>query len=162
MKILKISGMEVFIDDEDYEKIAKRSWHLSGNYAVTAEYMHRFVLNYDGDLVVDHIDGNPLNNQKKNLRIVSESENQRNRKISKNNKTGIQGVCYHKVGKKWQAYHTVNGKQNNIGYFSSLERAKTALEIFKSTGIKTESDKSERYNKGLKEEKNKIERERFE
>lgn len=44
-------------------------------------------------LVVDHINGNPFDNEIDNLRVVSRKINSRNMSLNKNNKTGIVGVC---------------------------------------------------------------------
>lgn len=49
-------------------------------------------------MCIDHIDGNKLNDNIENLRMVTLSTNQRNSKIPKNNKTGIMGVYQNKYG----------------------------------------------------------------
>lgn len=49
-------------------------------------------------LCIDHIDGDGLNNRIENLRTVTLSDNQRNRRMVKTNKTGIQGVHPYKGG----------------------------------------------------------------
>ncbi len=46
----------------------------------------------DDKMVIDHFDGNPKNNSKENLRQVTYADNCRNKKLSSNNKTGINGI----------------------------------------------------------------------
>jgi len=52
---------------------------------------------------VDHEDGNSLNNKISNLRLATLSQNQDNRKKNKNNTSGITGVLWVKLSKKWRA-----------------------------------------------------------
>jgi hypothetical protein len=73
---------------------------------------------------VDHLDGNPSNNRRENLRLVSNHENQKNRAVPKNNKTGIMGV--YKVGEKWLASIRVDGKTIHIGSYDTKKEASTA------------------------------------
>ncbi len=66
--------------------------------------------------VVDHVDGDPLNNKIENLRLITQAENSRNARRAKDNSSGITGVCFQKAGEKntakWLAYFTnANGKQ---------------------------------------------------
>ncbi|KKB35144.1 HNH endonuclease [Aquibacillus sp. 3ASR75-11] len=69
------------------------------------ELLHRFLTNAPKNKFVDHIDGNPLNNQDDNLRLVTNAENQQNRRSaqSNNESTGIWGVTWYKNTKSWRA-----------------------------------------------------------
>ena len=64
----------------------------------------------EDDLVVDHIDGNSANNNIRNLRKITQTQNCRNTGKSKNNKSGVTGVAYHKRDKYWSASYMLNGK----------------------------------------------------
>ena len=90
-------------------------------------------------LQVDHIDGDVLNNQKSNLRICTQQENAKNRKINKNNTSGIKGVSKTKRkewrSKTWQAIIGADGKNTHLGYFYTAEEAgraykKAAKELY--------------------------------
>lgn len=71
--------------------------------------------------VVDHIDGNGLNNSWSNLRDVSHQDNTKNSSISISNTSGSTGVS--RKGKKWRARIHVNGKEIHGGYFDNIEDA---------------------------------------
>jgi hypothetical protein len=71
----------------------------------------------------DHIDRNPLNNRKNNLRKATQSENMRNRSIFSNNKSGVTGVYFCKHHQKWVAQITVDKKQIRLGTFSDKDKA---------------------------------------
>lgn len=73
--------------------------------------------------IVDHIDGNGLNNKWSNLRAVNATDSARNKPIQKNNKSGIPGVSYYKKLKKWRAAISVNGKKKHLGYFDEIDEA---------------------------------------
>ena len=77
---------------------------------------------------IDHIDGNGLNNQKENLRIATPSENQHNKKLYKNNKSGKRGVCFDRKYNKWRAVVTHNRKYITIGRFNTQQEASEAYE----------------------------------
>jgi len=77
----------------------------------------------DNDINIDHIDRNPLNNRKYNIRVATDSQNMMNRGIQKNNTSGITGVCWIKEKCKWKAQIKINRKNINLGYFSNFDDA---------------------------------------
>lgn len=84
----------------------------------------------------DHIDRNPLNNRKYNLRKASFAENARNKSLQKNNKSGVSGVYYDSINAGWAAQITVNNKQIKLGLFCTkqdaiIERLSAEVKYFK-------------------------------
>ena len=95
------------------------------------KYIHRlvaktFLNEIDSKTIVDHIDTDRTNNCLTNLRFCNIQENSRNQKLKTNNKSGVKGVIFSKKMHKWQSYITHNKKRIHIGYYDSLEEAKTA------------------------------------
>lgn len=87
----------VKLDKEDYEKINSYLWHLDKNgYAQSSiGKMHRFIMNAKkGDSIVDHINGDKLDNRKENLRFVTFSQNAQNRVKKENCYSNYIGVTY--------------------------------------------------------------------
>lgn len=78
---------------------------------------------------LDHIDGNPDNNRIKNLREANYIENNRNKKISNNNKSGYKNVFYNKDINKWAVQFSLQRKIKTIGYFKDLELAGLVAEM---------------------------------
>lgn len=78
---------------------------------------------------IDHINGDSTDNRIENLREASLSQNQQNKRVSKNNKLGVKGVCATATGNKWRAQIHSLGKQIHLGTFDSLERAKDAYAV---------------------------------
>jgi hypothetical protein len=123
------SDKVVMVDKEDLHKIKNNCWYSTErNYVRTVKdnvniSLHRVILNYWGEEVIDHIDGNPLNNKKENLRVCTVPENGRNHKVQSNNTSGSTGVSWNKRSNKWQAYIVTFKTQKHIGYFTSYEDA---------------------------------------
>jgi len=88
-----------------------------------------FIINPDNKPIVDHIDGNKLNNNKTNLRWASCSENGMNQKICSINTSGIKGVYWEKLNNKWRARIKIDGINIHLGYYDTLEEAKNARQI---------------------------------
>jgi hypothetical protein len=77
--------------------------------------------------LIDHINGDGLDNRICNLREVSQKENIHNfRKLPSHNTTGFLGVSYYKAGKKFSSHINLNGKKIHLGYFSSPDVAHQA------------------------------------
>ena len=77
-------------------------------------------------LYIDHIDGNGLNNAIGNLRLATLSQNQHNRGLPKNSKSGLKGVSYFSKVQRWGAQIVVNGKHHWLGYFDEPNAAHAA------------------------------------
>lgn len=75
------------------------------------------------DKQIDHIDGNVLNNSPQNLRLVTASQNQFNRKKQKNNSTGHKNISFVKRLNKYRCAMQVDGKDIYIGLFNTIEEA---------------------------------------
>lgn len=72
---------------------------------------------------LDHINGDKSDNRIANLRLVTQSQNQLNRKRCSRNSTGIKGVAVHSASGKYQVTLTVDGKKKHFGLFEDLETA---------------------------------------
>jgi hypothetical protein len=72
---------------------------------------------------IDHRNGDPLDNRLANLRDVNRLENQRNRKLNTNSKTGVSGVHVDKRTGRFQAMISILGKQQRLGSFTTLDAA---------------------------------------
>lgn len=101
-------------------------------YKAKAILVHRIIYHIqhgdlDNNMVVDHIDGNSLNNSVENLRMINYSENCRNRKKSKANVSGVNGVSEsHLFIASWSQNGKSCSKSFNVlelGYLKAKELA---------------------------------------
>lgn len=117
-------------DSCDWETAKNYCWtlHHTGYPYTTIESkyitFHDYIFNNTDDtLQVDHIDINPLNNCRYNLRLVTRSQNMMNRNIFKNNTSGCTGVHYDNKREKWIARIGINNKRIILGAFNNIEDA---------------------------------------
>jgi hypothetical protein len=104
-------------------------YYFVGRFDGRLYRLHRIAFLYMTGLmpkIIDHIDGNGLNNKWSNLRSCSQSENMRNQKLSKLSKYGFKGVSLSKEKKKYRANIVLNYKQKHLGYFNTPEEAYAA------------------------------------
>jgi AP2 domain./HNH endonuclease. len=95
-------------------------------------YLHQLLMDAPKGTEVDHIDGNGLNNKRSNLRIVTNSENQYNRRHkSRYPKSGVPGVYWFPQTSKWKAQVILNGKNVHLGYFDNVREAAEVVRRFK-------------------------------
>lgn len=130
------NGMFVMVDDNYYEALHKDEWKLSNSDNKNCRYaytyfagatilMHRLIAGARGDEVVDHINGNTLDNRKCNLRICTHTENVRNSRKRKVTQFKYKGLSKAQGRKSWQVQICVNRKKINIGSFADeIEAAK--------------------------------------
>lgn len=76
--------------------------------------------------LVDHIDGNGLNNQRDNLRLATHSQNRVNGQLRTDNKSGFKGVKFSPETGKWMARIGINGERKYLGLFKTPEDAHKA------------------------------------
>lgn len=133
MYSVKSGDYEIFFDLEDKHLVENMSLHvrlldgrpvsvISNNVTPVA----RLLIKVEDDQVVDHIDGNPLNNSKRNLRAISHADNMKNRRVHKNNKIGFKGVYKHHLRPTYCAELKLNGKKYRKFGFKTPEEAAVA------------------------------------
>jgi hypothetical protein len=78
--------------------------------------------------MIDHINGNPLDNRFKNLRLSNHKLNGQNQKAyrPKNKSTQLLGASWHKRHKRFISFIKVDGKRKHLGYFDTAEEAHAA------------------------------------
>lgn len=127
MIVYRITGEEKnrsLISKEDKKKIEGFNWNTSsGGYLFlqTKERkfisLHLFLLGKRNDLVIDHINGNKLDNRRENLRFVTKSQNQWNSKSRR-------GYSFSSTFNTWKVQIRKNGKTVFIKYVKTEEIAK--------------------------------------
>ena len=135
-------GLVAIVDDDDYQRLAEftSSWyakknrrtHYAARHARRAGqrvfiYMHRQVMGAAGELAIDHINGDGLDNRKENLRFATTQQNGFNRRPS--NAIGLRGVTFHRHSAKWQAQIRHNGKWIYLGLFLTAEAAARCYDV---------------------------------
>ena len=114
------------IDLDDVEKVSKYKWNVfpaKDRIYIYTRYpqhmkLHRFILGYFGQKEIDHINQNPLDNRRINLRVVTRSENASN--------TNAKHIYY--TGKSWRYEVVRYGKRFAKSGFKTYEDAAAALQ----------------------------------
>jgi hypothetical protein len=78
--------------------------------------------------LIDHADTNGLNNKWVNLRPASNAENGFNRRVNKNNKSGVKGVHWDADHGAWKAAITANKTVHVLGFFPDVASASATIE----------------------------------
>jgi hypothetical protein len=119
------------VDNDDFARVNKFKWCLDTKgmrlYALRSItrrghchtiYLHRFILNAPKGKQVDHIDGDGLNNRKKNLRLCSSAQNKYAcRRKSRSATSRFRGVCWDSARQKWKVMLTYRDRPFNLGRF---------------------------------------------
>jgi hypothetical protein len=143
-------GMVAIVDDEDFERLNQWKWYAQIThtktkpkfYACRSErtrkshkhiFMHRYLMDVPTKISVDHKDGNSLNNQKTNLRLCNQAQNNYNSIKRKDGKIRFKGVSWW-GNKYYRCRIEVDGK-TKVSYFhidieAALEYDRLALQYY--------------------------------
>lgn len=128
------NGQFAIVDDEDFELVSRYRWHIlpypkvgGGGYAVTKMRMHRLILNAPPEFFVDHINGDPLDNRRSNLRLCTNAQNQQNTG-SRGGSSRHKGVSFNKKSGKWKAGFMFEGRAYHCGLYEHEDDAARAVD----------------------------------
>lgn len=134
---IKLKRGTVLIDDEDWDRLKSYKWYINKyTKAVVSPFaflgdpstvnMARKIMNPPKNLVIDHINGNRLDNRKKNLRIVSQQRNTWNRKAHKKSK--YKGATKFSKTGKWLSEISIFRNCIHLGIYENAEEAAKAYD----------------------------------
>lgn len=137
---------EVLLDTSDVDIVKQYKWYITirksklycyGTVQGSKIALHRFLLNTTN--IVDHINGNSLDNRRCNLREVTPQQNSYNKKIHGKFFAGIIKTNYVKES-PYMVFFSHNNKEQYLGSFSSYEEAalcrlKKEAEVWKDYGV---------------------------
>jgi hypothetical protein len=139
-RVLLTRNQYAIVDPADFYVVSKYKWHARKStqtyYATSTQYengnrinlhMHRLVMQYKlsperctlhADLLVDHINGDGLDNRRANLRLATSAQNNYNRRITSRRTSKYKGVDYRPSKRAYRARITVDKKKIFLGHFT--------------------------------------------
>ena len=131
--IVLMESLFIF-DSQDLSVVKEHKWYINPyGYPCTQigrknMPLSRLLMNPEKGQYVDHIDGDPTNNRRQNLRLATPLENQRNMSIAKNNTSGFKGVSYRKDRGKYRAYISLYDRYVHLGHYDTAVEAARAYD----------------------------------
>lgn len=133
-------GYQAIIDDDMYDAVSQYTWfvHKPSRYSklyvrstiwlngkADHVYLHNLIIGKRLGFVIDHINHDPLDNRRENLRFCKQRFNVANgqKRQQENATSKYKGVSWRPNENKWSAQIMVNRKQNHLGYFDEEEDA---------------------------------------
>lgn len=147
-RIALTRGAYALIDPSDYEFLSQWSWcaspcHGSRGRLVAVRgmliagrhvtiYMHREImgLTFKDGWEVDHLNHNPLDNRRANLRVVTPTANKRRQPSREGSSSRFVGVTWDKTRNRWRAQIQLEGVVTNLGRYATEEEAAAARDAY--------------------------------
>ena len=135
-------GESFIFDTELLDIVNKYTWYMDERKCLKTNLtskkilrLHSLILGENKGLQIDHINHNPSDNRKANLRVVTQQQNIFNNPLRADNTTGFKGVSFNKCVSKYQANIVLNGKSHYLGVYKHPEEAakaynQKAIELF--------------------------------
>jgi HNH endonuclease len=135
--LIPMAGMFVLLDQEDVDRVMERNWYPAskGGYIQSTQNgevvaLHRFVFKAQKGDLVDHRNGHPWDNRKRNLRKATTSQNARNTRPHRTSSSQFKGVSVvqRKSGPRYRTLIQIDGRQRQLGIFKSETTAARAYD----------------------------------
>ena len=121
------------VDPDVYYQLGHFKWFLigkknkfyaersikTGPHQTTIQRLHRVIMNAPKGMIVDHKNGNGLDNRRENLRLATFTQNNYNASKRKNTSSQYKGVYFSKSRQRWRASIRFDGKRISLGTFKA-------------------------------------------
>lgn len=128
--VLDVSDLPFVVGKNWYALVVKDTAYACRNVLLETGYrvflMHRVIMGEPVGMVIDHIDGNGLNNTRSNLRPATHAQNLQNQGLARHNTSGFKGVYFDSQRNKWKADIYQDRKRYRLGRFNTPEEAHAA------------------------------------
>ena len=136
-------GYYALVDESDFERLNRYKWQVNvrngrprqagrterKNQKSRYLTMHRVIMNPPKHMIVDHINRNPLDNRRANLRLSTPQQNSWNRSCPRNSKgSKYTGVSLDRDGQKWRVRIVIDGESRFLGYYDDEKAAAMAFD----------------------------------
>jgi HNH endonuclease len=125
-------GQVTVVDAHNFERLNALAWNaywhprtktFYARLGHSGQHMQRIIMNAKPGQLIDHHNGDTLDNRENNLRVATHAQNASNRKVHCNNKSGHKGVYWRDDMRAWQVSINCEGKRFHLGYFPKQEDA---------------------------------------
>jgi hypothetical protein len=142
MKIPLINNKEevvdfAIVDEDDFAKVAEYNWSKTTEFYANATIngkpirMHQFIIGKAPlGQVIDHINGNKLDNRRENLQFCTKKQNGQNIEKKENTTSQYKGVSWNTSANKWIVGSKMDGKQVRLGTFDDEIEAACTYDTF--------------------------------
>lgn len=131
-------GLFALVDDEEFQRLSQYTWRLHRQgYATRGGGCGNFMMHHEvfgkppKGFMVDHINGNKLDNRRANLRLATKSQNNANSvpRRSASKSSSFKGVSWNEAAQGWRAQIQKDGKGRVIGLFADEVAAAYAYDL---------------------------------